>query len=81
MTMSGRLDDKVVLVTGGASGIGFATTEACARERAIVVMTDIDADTCEAQAQQLRSGAFRVDFLQLDVTREADWRRVADEVL
>jgi NAD(P)-dependent dehydrogenase (short-subunit alcohol dehydrogenase family) len=36
----GRLDDKVVLITGAAQGIGFATAELAAREVAHVVIGD-----------------------------------------
>jgi NAD(P)-dependent dehydrogenase (short-subunit alcohol dehydrogenase family) len=38
----GLLDDKVVVVTGGASGIGAACAKTLAREGARVVVTDID---------------------------------------
>lgn len=79
--MSGRLAGKVVVVTGGASGIGLATTEACAREGAVVVLTDLDSATGETQAQQLSSDGLRVEFLELDVTNETDWHRVADAVM
>ena len=79
--MSGRLAGKVVLVTGGASGIGLATVEACAREGASVVMADVDTAAGEEQAQLRRSGGAPVEFMPLDVTSEADWRRVVDEVL
>jgi NADPH:quinone reductase-like Zn-dependent oxidoreductase len=36
----GRLDDKVVLITGAAQGIGFATAELAARKAACVVIGD-----------------------------------------
>jgi len=36
----GRLDDEVVLITGAAQGIGFATAELAAREAAHVVISD-----------------------------------------
>lgn len=79
--MSGRLDGKVVLVTGGASGIGLATIEICAREGATAVMTDIDARSGQAAAQQLLADGLNVEFHPHDVTSEADWRRVVDAVM
>lgn len=54
--MSQRLSGKVVIVTGGASGIGAATVEACLREGAAVVVADIQRNAAEnvaAVAQEL----------------------------
>ena len=42
MTRKGRVEDKVVLVTGAAHGLGKADAEALAREGARVVLADID---------------------------------------
>ena len=60
----GRVEGKVCLVTGGASGIGAATAALLAREGGVVVRTD-------------RRPADGV--VPHDVTREADWERVLDE--
>lgn len=79
--MSGRLDGKVVLITGGASGIGLASAETCAREGAVVVITDLNAGQGEAQAGQLASRGLRVEFLKQDASSEADWQRVVDEIV
>ncbi|HUQ88376.1 MAG TPA: SDR family oxidoreductase [Vicinamibacterales bacterium] len=43
-----RFADRVVLVTGGASGIGLATINRCASEGAAVVIADIDQKTADA---------------------------------
>jgi NAD(P)-dependent dehydrogenase (short-subunit alcohol dehydrogenase family) len=69
--MSGRVDGKVMLVTGVASGIGRATAIALAREGARLVLGDIDAageDTAHA-ARRLGADA---QFLQCDVARQPD---------
>jgi D-sorbitol dehydrogenase (acceptor) len=42
-----RLSGKVAIVTGGASGIGLATTQRFAREGARVMVADLDG-TCQA---------------------------------
>ena len=79
--MSGRVAGKIVLVTGAASGIGLASAEACAREGAVVIITDVNAKEGEAQAQRLAADGLTVEFVQQDVSSEADWRRVVDGIL
>ena len=79
--MSGRVSGKVVLITGGASGIGLASAEACAREGAIVVITDVNTEEGQLQASRLAAGGLQVEFLQQDASSEADWRRVVDDIL
>lgn len=60
-----RLQNKVVLVTGAASGIGHAVVELFASEGAQVVATDI--------AAPLAAYPTGVESLTLDVTSEGDW--------
>ncbi|MGA8616611.1 MAG: glucose 1-dehydrogenase [Xanthobacteraceae bacterium] len=71
----GRVDHKVALVTGGASGIGFATAGLLADEGAKIVLTDLDKSRAVAAMAVLRQ---RARFHELDVTREADWIAVTD---
>jgi len=73
----GRVDHKVALVTGGASGIGFATAGLFADEGAKVVLTDLDKSRTGAAMAELGQ---RARFHELDVTREDDWIAVTDAV-
>ena len=50
-----RFSGKVVVVTGGASGIGLATAQRFASEQANVVIADRDIGQAEAVAQQMRA--------------------------
>jgi NAD(P)-dependent dehydrogenase (short-subunit alcohol dehydrogenase family) len=58
---------KVVLVTGGASAIGFATCRRFAEAGAFVLLTDVDAGKGEQAAAELRSWGGLVQFRALDV--------------
>jgi NAD(P)-dependent dehydrogenase (short-subunit alcohol dehydrogenase family) len=72
--MAGRLDGKVAVITGGASGMGRATVLRFLDEGARVVVADMNEgsgkDTLELAAQ--RGAAARVRFLRTDVSREDD---------
>ncbi len=71
----GRVQDKVALITGGASGIGLATAELLAAEGARVVVADLDRVAGERAAATIGP---RAAFRELDVTREDDWMAVTD---
>ena len=73
-----HLKDKVVLVTGGAAGIGAAICRQLAREAAIPVVLDRQAPD-PALEQELRALQPRAGFFQLEMTDEAACRRVVDE--
>lgn len=58
--MSGRLDGKVAMITGGASGIGRATTERFVAEGCKVVIADLQDDVAAAFAAELGDAAVAV---------------------
>lgn len=64
----GLLDDKGILITGGASGIGRATAEEAVAEGARVVLADVNDDQGEEVAAELGDAA---SYLHCDVTDEA----------
>ncbi len=67
--MSGRLDGKVAVITGGASGMGAATVRKFVAEGARVVIADVQEDKGRELAQDIGPEAV---FAFADVCREAD---------
>jgi NAD(P)-dependent dehydrogenase (short-subunit alcohol dehydrogenase family) len=67
-----RLANKVVLVTGGGSGIGKASCELFAREGARVVVVDMKLDAATATAEAIRSEGGDASPFAADVSRAAD---------
>jgi NAD(P)-dependent dehydrogenase (short-subunit alcohol dehydrogenase family) len=75
-------DGKVVLVTGGASGIGEASARLFASEGATtVVVADADLDRAREVADQLVSGGAAADAVHLEVTDEGSVAAAVDGVV
>lgn len=72
----GRVEGKVAIVTGGASGMGEATARLLAREGAAVVVSDVQADKGEAVAASIKAAGGRCLYVAHDVTSEAGWATV-----
>ena len=71
-----RLQDKVIIVTGAAQGMGATHARLCLEAGAKVVLTDINVEKGQALATELGQHAL---FIQHDVTSETDWARVIAE--
>jgi NADPH:quinone reductase-like Zn-dependent oxidoreductase len=68
----GRLDGKVALITGGASGMGMVASRLFAAEGANVVLTDVADDPGEAVAAEIESSGGQAAYVHADVSDEAD---------
>ena len=68
-----KLDGKVALVTGGASGIGREAAFALAREGAAVMVTDIDGEGGAATVAQIEKAGGRARYQHHDVRSEDEW--------
>jgi len=67
-----RLEDKVVIVTGGAQGIGKAYATGVAREGAKVVVADVDSANGEKVVQEIKEKGGAAVFVQTDVSKKID---------
>ncbi len=72
-----KFEGKVVLITGGSSGIGLATAQEFLREGAHVIITGRDETTLSSSLKQLGGQALAV---QADVSKIADTQRLMAEV-
>src|SRR5580693_5007198 len=66
-----EMQDRAVIVTGGASGIGRATALLLAREGARVFIGDVDEAGGKATAEAAREAGHQADFLSLDLAEPA----------
>jgi 3alpha(or 20beta)-hydroxysteroid dehydrogenase len=73
----GRVDDKVVIVTGAARGTGERTARLLVAEGARVVLCDVQDALGASVAKELGPSAH---YAHLDVTREDDWRELVADV-
>ena len=71
--------DRVAVVTGAASGIGFALAERFAAEGMKIVMADIEATALASAEAALRGKAPAVLATEVDVARSEDMERLARE--
>ena len=75
-----NLRHKRALITGAASGIGYATAEAFGERGADLIMTDIDEGGLEAAAEQLEAGGARVETHVVDVADADAMESLAEAV-
>jgi 2-hydroxycyclohexanecarboxyl-CoA dehydrogenase len=76
-----RLDGKTVVVTGGASGIGKATTFELARAGGRVIIADVNEQGGAAAQREAEAMGLKVEYLKLDLTDPQSVDRFAAEVL
>jgi len=74
----GRVEGKVVLITGAASGVGKENALLLAREGARVVLTDVNVEGVQAVAGEIGASALA---LRHDISNEDDWKKVLSATL
>lgn len=76
----GRLDDKVAIVTGGASGMGLATVERFVAEGARVVLTDLPAGDIDSLVDRVGEEQARVHYRNRAKDGPNDGHAIADRL-
>ena len=74
----GRVEGKVAIITGAASGMGRADAQLLAKEGAKVVLADLDDAQGQLAADELGENAI---YLHLDVTEEENWKSVVAQTV
>lgn len=76
-----RLKDKVVLITGGARGMGATEARLFVEEGARVVITDVREDLGLQTATQISADGSTCSFMRHDVVNEDEWSTVVSSIL
>ncbi len=71
---SGRVEEKIALVSGAASGIGRATALLLAQEGGHILVTDKDEIGTNRVAEEISRSGGEARAMALDVTRDGDWQ-------
>jgi NAD(P)-dependent dehydrogenase (short-subunit alcohol dehydrogenase family) len=76
-----KLESKVAIITGGASGIGAATASLLAKEGARVVVADLNGAGGQAVVEAINATGDQAIFVRTDVTQDADAKALVDKTM
>lgn len=79
--MAGKLTDKVIIVTGGSTGIGRAAALRCAAEGAKVVVADVNTVDAPATVEEIRRAGGTANFIRTDVANGAEVKAMVAETV
>jgi len=74
----GRLQNKVAIITGAGSGIGKETAILFAKNKAKVVVTDINTDMLDEVVESIEKEDGKVVSIKSDITKEDDIKKIVD---
>ncbi len=78
---NGKLEEKIAIVTGAASGIGAATARLLGMEGAVVLCADLNAEGAAGTATAIAQAGGSASGGRLDVTDEAGWSALIEKVV
>jgi L-fucose dehydrogenase len=76
-----QLKDKVVLITGGAKGIGAAITKTCAQEGATAVAVDRDVVACRQLQDELGAQGLQISFIAMDLSPATNCKEIVQQAI
>ncbi|HPU45073.1 MAG: glucose 1-dehydrogenase [Clostridiaceae bacterium] len=76
-----NVKDKVILVTGGAGGLGAAIGKCLAENGAEVYLLDLDEQRGAGIAGEIVNSGGRAHFKKIDLTSEIEWKTVVDDIV
>lgn len=76
-----RLENKVAIITGGAQGIGMATTQKFLDEGAAVAVWDIDEEKGQSFCEELKSKGHNIQFFKVNVANFENVKENVDKVI
>ncbi|MBF0618682.1 MAG: 3-oxoacyl-[acyl-carrier-protein] reductase [Candidatus Omnitrophica bacterium] len=76
-----RLNDEIVFITGSARGIGRQIAEVFAKEGALVIISDINAESCQKTADEINASGLKADSFPCNVTSLVEVEQTIDKVI
>ena len=76
-----RLNEKVAIITGAASGIGKATAKLFAEHGAKIVVADIDTEGGELTVTEIKNKEYQGSFIQTDVSIHEKTQKMVDHTI
>ncbi len=76
-----RLVNEIAFITGSARGIGREIAEVFAREGALVIISDIKQEDCDATVAEFTARGYKADGFACNVTSSADMDQVTEKII
>lgn len=76
-----NVKDKVIVITGGAGGIGSALGKRLCKEGAKVALLDLDENKGAQVVDEIKADGGEASFYRIDLTSEENWKRVVEDIM